>query len=191
MFGFKECCDATSYAHLSQQCLKSFSFCWNEIRPIGATILSAITFTNGLVWVNHFLLISFSFFIVAFEGRSNLNLRQAYLSSPKKCLPYLFNVFLLILLLELFFLGLASVNLTDVSAGIFAAIAIVAFSCNKTLLFSIASAFSILTRAMYLYPMILLITYMLFEGFFKKVKLRVVFNLIPFFLLTFYKLLLN
>lgn len=66
------------------------------------------------------------------------------------------------------FIGLASVDLTDVPAGVFAAFSILGFARKNALLFALAGGLSALIRAAYLYPMIVLAIYFLVECLYQK-----------------------
>lgn len=164
MFGFQECCDATTYLDLGRLCLSGLNPCWHEIRPIGAILLNALMFPYGLATLNHILLLSLSLFIIAYESGGKLSSRQTLFAMVWLFLKGI-GAFLL---LEVMFLGLASVNLTDTAAGVFAAVAILGFSRKNNLLLAVAGGISVLIRAAYLYPMLLLVVFCLVESFYKK-----------------------
>ncbi len=117
MFGFQQCFDAYDYVRYGKNCSNDWSSCWNEIRPIGAVILNALM-PFGLEPFNHLLLLFFSFFLIFTEFHQKNN---------KFSTTLMLKVGSLFVLFEFMFIGLASVNLTDVSAGVFAAVAILGF----------------------------------------------------------------
>jgi hypothetical protein len=182
VFGFQQCCDADAYAQLGASCLNNLNFCWNDLRPVGAIALNALM-PHGLASFNHTLLLLFSLFLIATE--------LGFTLKSKVSRVLIFKASIAFILLELMFIGLASVNLTDISAGIFAALAILGFARKNTLLLTIAGGISVLIRSAYLYPMLILVVWFLFEMSYKrqycKSLLVVLFFVIiaPQFLLTY------
>jgi len=132
----------------------------------------------GLAPLSHALLLVLSLFMMIdgprlSEPLEKLNLKyfldarhnkQAKLYVQK----YLIYVIGGFVLLEFMFMGLASVNLTDVPAGVFAAMAIIGFYRKNALLFALAGGMSVLIRAAYLYPMLVMVAYFIVESMYKR-----------------------
>lgn len=165
MFGFEQCCDASGYRGIGVACLADVHNCWDKVRPIGA-ILSSALFGDKFLLFNHLLLLVFAVYLIGSEAGIKLKVFKTTLSSHQLLIKAL-GAFLL---LEFTFVGLASVYLTDVTAGIFAAFAILAFMRKNTIILAIAGAISVLIRAAYLYPMLVLIIFYLAESFYQKRK---------------------
>lgn len=165
MFGFEQCCDANEYMSLGAVCAADWRHCWNFLRPIGAILLSAI-FGDLFPFFNHFLLLIFSIYLIGSEAGINLKISSITLYSHQLRVKALGAFFLL----EFMFFGLASVYLTDVTAGIFAAFAILAFIRKNTLILAIAGAISVLIRSAYLYPMLVIVIFYIAESFYQKRK---------------------
>lgn len=180
MLGFQECCDTYFYREAGQICwVRGWSSCWNEIRPLGSTLLNALMYPYTLARLSHLLLLGFSFYMLAIEqqegslGQKNGICQISWLfgMTNKHCaisIKTLLKVLGAFLLLEFMFMGLASVNLTDVPAGVFAAIAIIGFYRKTALLFALAPGASVLIRAAYLYPMLVMVAYFIVESLYKK-----------------------
>lgn len=179
MLGFEQCCDANNYAVLGQKCwMLGWSSCWSEFRALGSTLLNALMYPYGLVPLSHALLLLFALFMtIAIEGESNiestLSLKNVQISKYYKQIRLNLKEILLkalsaFLLLEFMFIGLASVNLTDVPAGVFAAFAILGFYRKDAALFALAAGVSVMIRAAYLYPMLAIATYFIAESLYKK-----------------------
>ena len=179
MLGFQECCDAIYYADAGQVCwVRGWPSCWFEFRALGSTLLNALMYPYGLAPLSHVLLLAFSFYILAI-GQQQGGLGQKWnlqniltvrhdkqaMLHAKKYIIYVLGAFIL---LEFMFMGLASVNLTDVPAGVFAAMAIIVFYRKNALLFALAAGASVLIRAAYLYPMLVMVTYFIVESLYKK-----------------------
>lgn len=194
MFGFEECCDAVTYSDLGQVCLtQGWSVCLSDYRPVGALALNAFMYPYGLAPLSHVLLLVFSLFIVAAtEGIDNGHKPNWLVSTahhaPSKVLygthGYISKVVGAFLLLEFMFAGLASVNLTDAPAGVIAALAIYGFFKKNSLLFVLAGGVSVLVRAAYLYPMLLLAVLFLMEGIYSKKWPRVAVSLLFFLIVS-------
>jgi hypothetical protein len=176
MLGFQECCDAVLYADAGHSCLvRGWQFCWFEFRALGSTLLNALMYPYGLAPLSHALLLVISLFMMADGPRLSDKWNFKYLLGVrhdnqarlyvKKYLIYVIGGFVL---LEFMFMGLASVNLTDVPAGVFAAMAIIGFYRKNALLFALAGGASVLIRAAYLYPMMVLVSYFIVESLYKK-----------------------
>lgn len=185
MFGFQQCCDANRYLDLGARCLNNWDLCWHGHRPMGSIILNALM-PYGLAPLNHVLLLFFSLHLIA--GESGIKLDSKY---PKfwsgMSMPKVMGAFIL---LEFMFIGLASVNLTDISAGIFAAFAILGFARKKPFLLALAGGASVLIRAAYLYPILILVIIFLVESLYAKRKQGLYAGLffvclLPQFLLTY------
>ena len=165
MLGFEQCCDADIYKALGAACLADWHHCWDTLRPIGAIFLNAF-FGDVFPLFNHFLLLTFSIYLIGSEAGINLKIFSVTLTSR----PLRLRALGAFLLLEVMFAGLASVYLTDVTAGIFAAFAILAFMRKNTLILAVAGAISVLIRAAYLYPMLVIIIFYLAESIYQKRK---------------------
>lgn len=176
MLGFQECCDTVIYSDLGQVCLtQGWSVCLSEYRPLGALALNAFMYPYGLAPLSHALLLVFSLFMAdARQGQSNTgkawSLKNVLIARPdnRYLQKYLLKALGAFLLLEFMFMGLASVNLTDVPAGVFAAFAIVGFYRKNAFLFALAAGVSVLIRAAYLYPMLVMVAYFIAESLYKK-----------------------
>ncbi|MBA4152675.1 MAG: hypothetical protein C0509_08940 [Acinetobacter sp.] len=158
------------YSIAGQICLtRGWESCWSEFRALGSTLLNALLYPYGLAPLSHVLLLVFSLFLIAVElqlDNPGQKWDWAYMLSVRRDRQAMLHVqkFLLkvlgaFLLLELMFVGLASVNLTDVPAGVFAAMAIIGFYRKNALLVALAAGASVLIRAAYLYPMMLMVAY--------------------------------
>lgn len=179
MLGFQECCDAFNYANAGRVCLvRGWGYCWSEFRALGSTLLNALMHPYGLAPLSHVLLLVFALFLMATELRLDRTGRKgdwAYMLSVRHdrqamlhIQKFLLKVLGAFLLLELMFMGLASVNLTDVPAGVFAAMAIIGFYRKNALLVALAAGASVLIRAAYLYPMMVMVVYFMLESMYKK-----------------------
>ncbi|MCX7068395.1 MAG: hypothetical protein NTW85_11965 [Methylococcales bacterium] len=156
---FDQCCDSDHYAKLGDRCLNNIASCYDNLRPVGAIILNALM-PHGLASFNHTLLLFFSLLFIASESGSILN---------RNCsMVLMIKVSGVFILLELMFAGLVSVNLTDASSGIFAGLAILGFCRKNVLLFVFAGGISVLIRAAYLYPMLILVIWFLIESLYVK-----------------------
>lgn len=167
------------YSIAGQICLtRGWESCWSEFRALGSTLLNALLYPYGLAPLSHVLLLVFSLFLIAVElqlDNPGQKWDWAYMLSVRRDRQAMLHVqkFLLkvlgaFLLLELMFVGLASVNLTDVPAGVFAAMAIIGFYRKNALLVALAAGASVLIRAAYLYPMMLMVAYFMLESMYKK-----------------------
>lgn len=176
MLGFQECCDALYYSQAGQICRAGgWEVCWHGYRALGSILLNAIMPFPPL---SHALLLLFSLFFIAFDlqlGSSRTHaiwhIRMSVRPDKSSVLfikKYLLKALGAFLLLEIMFLGLASVNLSDVPAGVFAAIAILGFYRKNALLFALAAGAGVLIRAAYLYPMMTLAVYFILESLYKK-----------------------
>ncbi len=179
MLGFQECCDAVTYFDLGQICLqRGYDICSLEYRPLGSLVLNALLYPYGLAPLSHALLLAFSLFMTcAVQGQGNAEkvwgLKNCLIARHDKqgmihLQKYLLKALGAFLLLEFMFMGLASVNLTDVPAGVFAAFAIVGFYRKNAVLFALAAGVSVLIRAAYLYPMLAMVAYFIAESLYKK-----------------------
>lgn len=192
MLGFGECCDATVYSDLGQICWSmGWQACFSEYRPVGAVALNAIMYPLGLAPLSHALLLAFALlFVVAFPN-DFLERKGGHAARRGGVAQLLLTAFGAFVLLELLFMGLASVNLTDVPAGVLAAAAILGFARKNALLFALAGGACVLVRAAYLYPVAVIAAYFFFETLYKKQwgKVMVVplffLCLLPQFLVTY------
>ncbi|MEQ1534050.1 MAG: hypothetical protein HOO97_05780 [Sideroxydans sp.] len=164
MLGFQQCCDAYQYDALGAACL-SIGNCWNEQRPIGAVALSA-TLGHAMVLLNHTLLFLFARYLIRGEVKAHLNIVTYQPTARDQWV----KTFVIFSIFEVMFSGLASVMLSDVAAGVFAAFAILGFMQKDALLLSIAGAISVLIRAAYLYPILVIVVFFLAESLFQKRK---------------------
>lgn len=174
MLGFRECCDAVVYLGAGAACrTHGLGACWSEARPMGSTLLAAAMHPLGLAPLSHLLLALCAALFVSVEW-SGARGAQPRLWLPAVRAPFphpaawMLQALGAFVLLELAFAGLASVNLTDVPAGILAAVAILAFFRGQARLFALAAAASALVRAAYLYPMLLLALYLLAESVYRR-----------------------
>ena len=163
MFGFQQCCDADLYTDLGKLCSINWESCWHKNRPVGSVILNALM-PYGLAPISHLLLLFFPLYLIASESGFELG---------RKYSKYWVSVVMLratgaFLLLEIMFIGLASVNLTDVSAGILAALAILGFTKKNAYLLALAGGLSVLIRSAYLYPFLILVIWFLIECLYEK-----------------------
>lgn len=163
MFGFQQCCDADIYTELGKLCSSNWDSCWHEYRPVGSIVLNALM-PYGLASFNHMLLLFFSLYLIVSE--SGFEFGRKYSKSLTSAL--MLKAIGAFVLLEILFVGLASVNLTDVSAGIFAAFAILGFARKNAYLLALAGGLSVLIRAAYLYPMLILVIFFLVECLYEK-----------------------
>lgn len=163
MFGFHQCCDADLYTDLGKLCSINWESCWHKNRPVGSVVLNALM-PYGLAPLSHLLLLFFPLYLIASE--SGFEQRQKYSKSWISAL--ILKGGGAFLLLEIMFIGLASVNLTDVSAGILAALAILGFTRKNVYLFALAGGLSVLIRSAYLYPFLILTIWFLIECLYEK-----------------------
>ncbi len=194
MWGFQECCDAITYSDLGKICLqRGYAACSMEYRPLGSLVLNAFMWPNGLAPLSHTLLFAFSFYMVGVGQQNSLGQnwklqnilalrhgKQATLYIQK----YILKACGAFSLLEFIFMGLASVNLTDVPAGVLAAMAIIGFYRKNAALFAVAAGVSVLIRAAYLYPMLILVTYFVLESLYKKTWSKAAISSLFFFCLA-------
>lgn len=188
MFGFEQCCDAIVYQSIGSACLSEIRNCWHEYRPIGAIAINALLHGSLSSVFNHLTLLIFSAILLREESR---------FLSDKNTAKYpniiFFKIIGLFAIFELFFIGLASVNLTDVPAGVLAATAILGFSRKKAVMFAVCGGLSVLIRASYLYPMIIFTIFFSLESLlsrnYKKTLILSIFFVIlaPQFYLTYLK----
>ena len=169
MLGFQECCDAEAYNSIGYACLSGLSDCWDALRPIGAVLINALFWHWGeysTSKLNHLLLLLLAFYLIA----SEFKFRSQSQSFGNAFILFFIKAFSVFALLEMMFAGLASVNLTDIAAGVFAALAMLGFMRQDVWLLSIAAVISVLIRAAYLYPMVVIVVFFLVESLLQQRK---------------------
>jgi hypothetical protein len=158
MLGFQECCDAIIYSDLGHTCLtRGYDACSLEYRPLGSLVLNAFMYPYGLAPLSHALLLLLALFLMAVglqQDSPGQKWNLAYVLGARhdeqamlQIQKYFLKSLGAFLLLEFIFMGLASVNLTDVPAGVFAALAIIGFYRKSALLFALAAGRWPLARA--------------------------------------------
>jgi hypothetical protein len=133
--------------------------CWSDFRSIGAVILNAFAYPRGLAPLSHLLLLATAALFAGFDPGIDAR------TQPR---AYLMRLLGALGLLEFAFIGVASVNLTDVPAGVLAVLAIVAFYRKQAVPFALAAGLSVLVRAAYLYPMTLVAVYFIAESAYER-----------------------
>jgi hypothetical protein len=171
MLGFESCCDATTYLEGGRLCREQgWAACWNEARPIGAHLLNALAYPHGLTYLSHALLLILAIVVVFIRwDRPGV---PAAGPPRRRGLVRVLEAAGAFAVLELLFVGLASVNLTDVPAGVLAILAFIAFHRGRGLAFALAAAGSVLIRAAYLYPMVAVAAYFVAESLYRRRYLR-------------------